>query len=89
MKMAKVSFEKFDVKPSEINRFIDYMTQMYGPTGPHSDEMVFSESDIRMGLYQRLMYRTDLEFVGDLNDMDIVKDLILEGWAMRARRGVL
>lgn len=89
MKMSRVSFENFDVKPSEINRFIDYMTQMYGPSGPRSDEMVFTEGDIRMGLYQRLMYRTELEFVGDLNDMDIVKDFILDAWAMRARRGVL
>jgi hypothetical protein len=90
MKMAKVTFEEFTAIPAAtINRFIDYVLDFYGPTGPYADEMIFSESDVRMGLYQRLMWRKDLDFEGDSRDREIVRDMILDAWVVRARRGVL
>jgi hypothetical protein len=90
MKMAKVTFEKFTaIPPKTIMQFIDYMLDFYGPTGPYADEMIFDEAEIRMGLYQRLMWRRDIDFEGDSRDREIVRDMILDTWAMRARRGVL
>jgi len=90
MKMAKVTFEEFTAIPAaKINMFIDYVLDFYGPTGPYADEFIFEESDVRMGLYQRLMWRKDLDFEGDSRDREIVRDMVLDAWAMRARRGVL
>jgi len=35
------------------------------------------------------MWRKDLDFEGDSRDREIVRDMVLDAWAMRARRGVL
>lgn len=78
--MSTIKFEtkavdRVQLSAVEIEQFVNYCLEFYGPTGIYDYGM--TREEVLLGLAIVLNTRTDLEFAGDSVDREHVRDAVL------------
>jgi hypothetical protein len=81
--MINANIENFEDRVKQIDEFVDYVYDFYGPGG--INDFGANKGDIAKATFIRVTGNTEVPFEGDSVDREMVRDILLETETYRGK----